>query len=106
MLKGGNTLYILRPWSIKGKIQAGHICTDGNATAGNKLDLQDATTVYSFVSQAFVMGLMEGELLRMLEHSHKEQLPACLQQMDDAFRNIHLMDPSSQELQCPGIQKE
>lgn len=89
LLKGGNVLYILRPRSIKKDCAFKVLdCTGALSTTRQ---LREDENSYEFVGEAFIHGLMDGELLGMMgEHPTRERL-SPLEGMDRHFRNVALV---------------
>ena len=89
LLKGGSVLYILRPLLTepRGTLQVLD-CTGANTTI---LNIRKGGSTYELVGEAFIHGLMDGELLGMMgEHPRRERL-SPLKGMDRQFHDITLV---------------
>ena len=85
MLKGGKVLYILRRKDIEvNSIDLG----TGKAKA---LPVDVGVRTYELVGEAFVLGLMDGEIIDMLGGNPKRKPPPPLAYMDKTFRTIGLI---------------
>ncbi|KIX01385.1 uncharacterized protein Z518_09110 [Rhinocladiella mackenziei CBS 650.93] len=89
LLQGFRVLAILRP------LQITEDCTYGSMDleTGDAKDkfLPAGETVYEYVGEAFILGLMDGEIIDMLGSPPKRPRPPTLVQMDKDFRKIGLV---------------
>jgi hypothetical protein len=85
ILKGGKMPFILRPKAMT----ISH--TDLETGEASELPVDAGMPTYELVGEAFVLGLMDGEIIDMLGELPKRERPAPLSDMDREFRKIGLI---------------
>ena len=85
MLKGGKVLYLLRPKPMT--IPSADLTT----SEPMNLPVDVGVPTYQFVCEAFVLGLMDGEIIDMMGDTPKRERPPPLADMDREFRTIGLI---------------
>ena len=89
LLKGGNVLYILRSTLMEPRRTLQVL--DFSRAHNRILNMDKSGRVYELVGEAFIHGLMDGELLGMIgEHGRRERL-SPLNGMDRQFHNVVLI---------------
>jgi hypothetical protein len=84
ILKGGKVPYVLRPKAMT--VPSVDLVT-GEA---NDLPVDIGMPTYELVCEAFVLGLMDGEIIDMLGENPKRERPPPIADMDRDFRTIGL----------------
>ena len=85
ILKGGSMPFILRPKAVRMPIT--------NLETGEAFEhsVDAGMPTYELVSEAFVLGLMDGEIIDMLGETPRRERPPPLADMDKSFRTIGLI---------------
>jgi Heterokaryon incompatibility protein (HET) len=88
LLRGGSVLYILRP-RLAEALPAAQVfdCTE---SSGAKSEAE-AEPFYQFIGEAFIQGLMDGQVLGMMGEHPKRARPSALKSMDRHFRSVLLI---------------
>ena len=89
MLKGGKMLCVLRPKRLGTSAIGGVLDATGGPHGPRNLHFQD--TGYQLIGEAFMLGLMNSEILDMMGENQNREPPPPLQDMERAFKSIHLV---------------
>ena len=87
MLKGGRALYMLSPIPLLSESELE--IQDLTGTPSGVKNVKPPFTLYYYMGECFVAGLMKGELLDFMQMDAKAR-PAPLEDMDDDFRTIYI----------------
>jgi hypothetical protein len=85
ILKGGKMPFILRPKAVTVPI------TDLETGEASEHPVNTGMPTYELVGEAFVLGLMDGEIIDMLGETPRRERPPPLADMDKDFRTIGLI---------------
>jgi hypothetical protein len=95
LLKGGNGLYILRPLLVdpSKNLQILDYSGASNTTSAtqNQYTMEAGGKMYELVGEAFVHGVMDGELLGMMGEHPRRARPTPLKDMGRRFCNVLLI---------------
>ena len=88
MFKGGQVLYVLRRDQVLEDLCATTLDCTGDAH--HTLHLRAGDKSMCFVGECLMLGLMDGEILKMMESKGDRKRPAALQSMDQDFQKVYV----------------
>jgi hypothetical protein len=89
MLKGGKMLYVLRSKELD--TAANGIVLDTTGGPHGRRGLDPEALGYELIGEAFILGLMDGEILDMMGERPTRQSPPPLHDMAKEFQSIYLV---------------